>query len=176
MNANRLLVWLCCFVPCIACAVSLQLNQCTSHSDCSNMNEFCSSTPCSGALMCGACRPSTECYCDNDSIDSQCPGHPALAVRFLQGIFRNQTALQVPGYECIRRLVVTGVMFTFSQFPVFTSHPASTATLDMTEELTSGCPSLFKSGVFPGMTGISSEVIKMNAIISSEGAVVSSRT
>jgi hypothetical protein len=179
MHTDYLLAWLCFFVRFIACANSLPFIQCTSHSDCSNMNEFCSRIPCAGASLCGACRPSAECYCDSDSIDSQCPssGRPTLAVRFLQGIFRNQTTMQAPGYECIRRLVVTGVMFTFSQFPVFTSHPASTATLDMTEELTSGCPSLFKSGVFPGMTGIiSSELIKMNATISSEGAVATFRT
>ncbi len=95
-------------------------------------------------------------------------------MRFLQGTFRNQTTIQAAGYGCIRRLVVNGDIFSFSQFPVFTTHPASTATLDQAKaEDILECPSFFKSGVFAGMTSISSEVIRMNATISSEGTLLS---
>ena len=171
MYTDRLCVWLCLFVPSIA---SLPLNQCASHSECTNINEFCSRAHCGGAFMCGVCRPSAECYCDGDSIDYKCPspGYPTFAVRFLQGIFRNQTAMQAPGYECIRRLVVSGNMFTFSQFPVFTAHPASTATLNLADESISECAGHFKSGVFAGMTAISPETTSINATISSEGTLL----
>ncbi len=170
MNTDRIFVCICLIFPSIA---SLTLNQCASHSECSNINEFCSRAACDGALICGVCKPSAECYCDGDSIDDQCPstGHPTLAVRFLQGTFRNQTAMQVPGYECIRRLVVSGNMFVFSQFPIFTAHPASSATLDLTEEVIRECAGIFKSGVFEGITGISTESTRLNATVSSEGSL-----
>ncbi len=168
-------MWFSLTVSAIVRAESLQSIPCASHSECSNMDDFCSRTACVGALACGICRPSAECYCDSDSIDNQCPYSPTLAVRFLQGTFQNQTALDVPDYECIRRLVVTGNMFIFSQFPVFTMHPASTAKLDRTEAVISNCSSFVKSGVFAGMAGISSEVVRMNATISSEGGLFSLR-
>jgi hypothetical protein len=62
-------------------------------------------------------------------------------------------------------------MFMFSQFPVFTMHPASTGELRLTEEVVSKCASVVKNGVFAGMSGISSEITSVNATISSEGAL-----
>ena len=174
MQTVHLFLWVCIYVSSKACAESQTLGQCTSHSECSNMNEFCSRASCGGSMMCGVCRPSAECYCDSDSIDSQCPStvHTTLAVRYLQGTFRNQSTMQAPGYECIRRLVVNGEMFIFSQFPVYTAHPASTAKLEPSEEVISECASFFKCGVFASMIGISTEVIRMNATITSEGVLI----
>ena len=161
-------IWL---ISLIAFSFSEESRSCRNHGECLSSDEFCSRIPCVGSV-CAICRPLSQCFCDEDSIDRRCPypAYPAFAVRYLQGVFRNRSAItKAPGYECLRRLVVTGSVFSMSQYPVLAQHPASKATLNFTEDISSECFSFTKYGVFDKIIGLSSDTVNFKITASSEG-------
>jgi hypothetical protein len=161
-------------------AASQTFTQCFTHDDCSDTHQFCAWTLCEdtvgGSYPCGTCKPCTECLCDTDSTDFRCPSdrcptQPINGVRFLQGFFHNHSAIrQVPGYNCVRRLVVTGNIFSIMQLPVYALHPATTAILNESDSLSSICPSYTRTGVFKSSLDPINNTLKLDATISSEGA------
>ena len=164
--------WLLKLILPIALSFSEESRSCTNHGECLSSDEFCSRVPCLESV-CGICRPLSQCYCDDDSIDKRCPfpGYPTFAVRYLQGVFRNRSVIaNAPDYECFRRLVVTGNIFSMLQFPVLAQHPASKATLRFTEEVFSECSAFIKNGVFDKIISLSSDTVNFKIMASSEGS------
>jgi hypothetical protein len=152
---------------------------CFTHEDCVHPSYFCAWVDCfdenGNPLRCGRCRPCEECICDINSADFQCPtfkcpAQPIDAVRFLQGAFHNHSDLaQAPGYQCVRRLVITGNMFAMQQLPVYTLHPADLAIFNETGLVFSGCPSYSRSGLLRNSQTMANNGLKLDAIMSSEG-------
>lgn len=108
---------------------------CMSHSECISMDLFCSRIKCQNKTgsCSGVCKPGVQCYCNSDSIDGRCPfpHHSSRSVRYLQGQFQSSVSIgRALGYDCIRKLTVTGQVFSLLQYPMFTSHPATTKRWD----------------------------------------------
>jgi hypothetical protein len=76
---------------------------------------------------------------------------------------------QAPGYQCVRRLVITGNMFAMQQLPVYTLHPADLAIFNETGLVFSGCPSYSRSGLLRNSQTMANNGLKLDAIMSSEG-------
>jgi hypothetical protein len=159
--------------------VSQTLAQCFTHYDCSDPQHFCAWNVCEDeageSYRCGTCKPCSACLCDTNSTDFQCPldrcpAQPINGVRFLQGYFHNHSVLgQVPGYNCIRRLVVTGNLFSIMQLPMYTLHPATTAIFNESDSLSSACPSYTRSGIFKSPLVLINGSLTLNVVVSSEG-------
>jgi hypothetical protein len=159
--------------------VSQRLAQCFAHDDCSDPQHFCAWSECEDEVgeryPCGGCKPCTECLCDSDSSDFRCPldrctAQPINGVRFLQGFFHNHSVLeQVPDYNCVRRLVITGNIFSIIQLPVYKLHPATTAMFNESDSQISKCPSYTRHGILKSSRELINGTLKLVAVISSEG-------
>ena len=156
-----------------AASLGIDQYQCLTHDDCTDSAHFCAWTTCNStkSFSCSECKPCTLCTCDSDSIDfqcpqKQCPGQPYSSVRFVQGEFYNFSNLQLQGYTCLRRFLVSGNIFSLSQLPIFTQHPATVATFDESVPLSVLCPAYVRSGIFvPSKTPDTT----FQAVVSSEG-------
>ena len=154
------------------------MNGCFDHEECA-ANKFCGWSNCldetGRRFSCGKCKPCSECTCNSDSTDfecprARCPASPVNGVFFFQGEFFNFTDIQqILGYRCIRRLTISSRIFSFFQLPVYVLHPANTATLDETELLTRACPSYLHSGVISRFVSVDGNFLDLTIIISSEG-------
>ena len=155
------------------------MTPCFTHSDCSDAQKFCAWTigldGAGESYPCGACKPCSECLCDTDSADFQCPpdrcpAQPINAVRFLQGLYFNRSVLgRSPDYSCVRRLVVTGSVFSITQIPLYNRHPATTALFNESDILSFICPSYTRSGILKSTSKLINGTLKLVAVISSEG-------
>jgi hypothetical protein len=162
--------------------VSQRLEQCFAHNDCSDPQHFCAWSVCEDEVgeryPCGGCKHCSACLCDSDASDFQCPldrckSQPINGVRFLQGFFHNHSVLeQVPDYNCVRRLVITGHIFSITQLPLYKLHPATTAILNESNSLTSICPSYSRHGNLRSSHEFINGTLKLVAIISSEGVLI----
>jgi hypothetical protein len=164
-------------VECILAMIPAVLaQQCFSHDECADTAHFCSWTKCQdengSPYPCGRCLPCEECICDDNSTDFRCPmtcpSQPSNGVRFIQGAFYNHSTLQVEDHHCVRRLVVMGNMFSLVQLPVYSLHPATTATINQTDVLFT-CPSYVRLGVLRSTLEILSSGMRMYALLLSEG-------
>ena len=170
------------FITCITLLKTAagSVQKCFTHEDCIEPGHFCAWAKCleddGRTFACGECKPCNECICDVNSTDfqcplRQCPAQPINGVRFLQGSFYNHSILQIPGYQCIRQLIVMGSTFSLVQTPIYMLHPATKAKLDAAEFLTSACPAYARSGFLRAIRSLdlSSRAVHFDAFISSEG-------
>ena len=151
---------------------------CFVHDDCLQPDQFCAWSTCIGragdSYSCGKCRSCDECRCDQDSTDFhcpviRCPAQPINGVRYLQGKFDSQSSLlETPDFQCIRQLVVSGNVFSISQRPIYSLHPAITAILNESDAAILACPSFSRSGVLGGLQ-VENGQIRLDVIVSSEG-------
>ena len=154
------------------CAASGQGgSQCFTHDDCTDPAQFCAWTTCkdSNLYLCSECQPCTQCRCDSDSIDfecpqTKCPGQPYNSVRFLQGEFYNFSNIPGESYSCLRRFVVSGNIFSLSQLPIFSQHPATVANFSEPPRVSTLCPTYVRSGILKEV-----ENLELQVIVSSEG-------
>ena len=154
--------------------------QCFAHDDCLQPGHFCAWSICidetGDSISCGMCRPCKMCICHKDSTDffcptRRCPAQP-VGVRFLQGRFHSHSTLfKAPDYDCIRQFEITGNVFSISQLPIYSSHPATTGILNGSDIILSECSSYTRSGVLGSLHVQPNGQIKFDVIVSSEGDI-----
>ena len=163
--------------------ISIQSNKaevCFSHSTCSQ-DSFCAWHTCQDELgtnfSCGLCEPCALCVCNSDSIDltcplSHCPSQPSGQVRFLQGIFYNRSNMSgFPTYNCVRRFVISGSIFSFLQIIVHSSHPASITNINVSLSAAVSCPTVSLSGVINSSTAAADGTLDLDVAVTSEGKI-----
>jgi hypothetical protein len=151
---------------------------CYRHQDCQN-GTFCGWSACPSVngltYACGICKSCADCVCNRDSVDYvcptyQCPDSPTEGIRFLQGLFLNSSEIKsAPGYTCFLKITISGNMFSILQIPVYTLHPATTATLIDAAALEPECPSISRSGVLHTPNQVAGPDLLVNVTVLSQG-------
>ena len=152
---------------------------CLSHVECVP-GQFCAWSNCLDRqgrnYACGLCKLCQFCACDSDSIDlacpQQCPSQPSEGVRYLQGIFADQTPIPTfENYNCTSRLVISGISILFLQMAVHSQHPASIQVVNISAAADTACPRMSLSGIIESSVPSPSDaaVLELDVSVTSEG-------